>query len=200
MIQTSKADRIRFTNADLELFPDDGKRYEIIDGDLFVTHAPHWNHNKAVGRLYAALENWTFSEAGFGEATLGSGIIFSPEDDVISDAVWVADVHRLEHILDSGGHLTEAPDLAIESLSPGKNNERRDKILKLKLYSNWGVKEYWIVDWHSQTLEVYRRENAQLQRVATLYPGDTLTSPLLPGFDVSISLLFQRGKSRPSSQ
>lgn len=70
----------------------------------------------------------------------------------------------------------------VEVLSPGPANEQRDRELKLSLYSRQGVQEYWIVDWQAQVVQVYRREQAALQLAATLFVGDVLTSPLLPGF------------------
>jgi len=78
----------------------------------------------------------------------------------------------------------------VEVLSPGEQNEQRDKEVKLKLYSQHGVQEYWIVNWQLKTLEIYRRSDAQLQLVATLLIGDTLTSPLLPGFSTAIAQIF----------
>jgi Uma2 family endonuclease len=51
-------ERVRWTSADLELLPDNGNRYEIIDGELFVTRAPHWGHQKATGNIYAELRGW----------------------------------------------------------------------------------------------------------------------------------------------
>jgi Uma2 family endonuclease len=80
--------------------------------------------------------------------------------------------------------------LVVEILSPGTANERRDREAKLKLYSRRGVLEYWIVDWHAQQIEMYRREALALRLVATLYPADTLTSPLLPGFACQVATLF----------
>ena len=67
-------------------------------------------------------------------------------------------------------------------LSPGPANERRDRELKLKLYSRQGVLEYWIVDWRLRTVQVYHREQLELRLAATLTGEDVLTSPLLPGF------------------
>jgi Uma2 family endonuclease len=55
---TSATNRVRWTTADLALFPDDGKRYEIIDGELIVTRAPRWSHQEATGRIFAALDHW----------------------------------------------------------------------------------------------------------------------------------------------
>jgi Uma2 family endonuclease len=117
-------------------------------------------------------------------------VIFTPTDAVIPDVVWISK-ERLANGVDEAGHLTIAPELIVEVLSPGKLNEQRDKEVKLKLYSLHGVQEYWIVNWQQKTLEIYRRTDAQLQLVATLLDGDTLTSPLLQGFSAPIAQIFR---------
>ena len=86
--------------------------------------------------------------------------------------------------------LGEYPELVIEVLSPGGTNERRDREAKLKLYSRRGVLEYWIVDWRTRQVEVYRREDLALHLVATLHSTDMLTAPLLPGFSCEVATLF----------
>jgi Uma2 family endonuclease len=181
-------DRVIWTTADLELFPDNGNRYEIIDGELFVTRAPHWKHQKACARIIIALGLWS-QNTGLGEVVPTPGVIFSDTDAVIPDIVWASN-ERLAVLLDEAGHLTAAPELVVEVLSAGSENEKRDKELKLKLYSARGVREYWIVDWRKQQVEVYRREQAVLNLVATLMSGDELNSPLLPSFNCAIASLF----------
>ncbi len=117
------------------------------------------------------------------------GVIFTPTDAVIPDVIWISN-ERLANGIDEAGHLTVAPELIVEVLSPGELNEQRDKEVKLKLYSLHGVQEYWIVSWQLQTLEIYRRTGAQLQLAGTLLVDDTLNSPLLPGFSVPIAQIF----------
>jgi Uma2 family endonuclease len=184
------ANSLYWTTADLEVIPDDGgwKRHEIIGGELFVTRAPHIRHQSAASKIHVRLENWS-EETGLGSSFEVPGVIFTPTDAVIPDLVWVSK-SRLAQGIDAAGHFTIAPELMVEILSPGEQNEQRDKSVKLKLYSRYGVQEYWIVNWQLQTLEIYRRTDAQLQLVATLLVGDTLTSPLLPGFGVEIDRIF----------
>ena len=97
---------------------------------------------------------------------------------------------RLAAIQDDAGHLRAAPERVVEVLSAGASNARRDRGLKLTLYSRRGVREYWIVDWRQQTVEVYRREQATLRLVATLGNEDTLTSPLFPDFSTPVAGLW----------
>lgn len=181
-------DRIRWTTSDLELLPDSSNRYETIDGELFVTRAPHWGHQKAIGKVCRVLDDWSES-TGLGETVPTPGVIFSDVDNVIPDVVWISKA-RLATSLDDAGHLTSAPELIVEVLSPGAANERRDREAKLKLYAARGVQEYWILDWQLQQLEIYRRQQAILKLVSTLFAIDELSSPLLPGFGCSVSRLF----------
>ena len=95
-------------------------------------------------------------------------------------------------LIDEQGHLTGAPELVVEVLSESKQDRRRDREAKLKLYSSRGVQEYWLADWRSRQVEVYRRETAQLKLVATLFSNDTVTSPLLPGFSCLVERFFPR--------
>lgn len=182
-------DRIRWTTTDLDLLPDnEGTRYEIIDGELFMTRAPHWRHQRTCGRIFRKLDAWSES-SNLGEASITAGILFTESDNVIPDVVW-ASHERLAVLLNEAGHLTGAPELVVEVLSPGAENERRDREAKLKLYSSRGVQEYWIADWRLQQIEVYRRENTKLVLKATLLSNDELTSPLLPGFTCPVAQFF----------
>ncbi|MBF2026279.1 MAG: Uma2 family endonuclease [Oscillatoriales cyanobacterium C42_A2020_001] len=188
-MQSTTTNPIRWTIADLVIFEGDrANRYEIIDGELFVTRAPDWRHQAVCINIGTVLKLWS-DQTGLGQAAINPGIIFSESDNVIPDVVW-ASYERLEQLLDEAGHLTAAPELVVEVLSPGKTNERRDREAKLKLYSVRGVLEYWIVNFQEQVVEVYRRENGALKLAATLYCQDELTSPILPGFSSLISKFF----------
>jgi Uma2 family endonuclease len=178
----------RWKSADLELLPDNGSRYEIIDGELFVTRAPHWNHQNAILNLSVALVTWSRS-TGFGKVSVTPGIIFTDDDNVIPDLVWIS-TDRLARSLDASGHLLAVPELVVEVLAAGSDNERRDREVKRKLYTIRGVQEYWIIDWNKQQIEIFRRDSNGLPLVATLFPTDVLSSPLLPGFEQSIAEVF----------
>lgn len=178
----------RLTSTDLELMPDDGKRYEIIDGELYVSKQPDWHHQFACGQLFAILQAWS-TRTGRGVANIAPGIIFAEDDDVAPDVIWISK-ERLATALQPDGKLHAAPELVIEVVSPGTTNERRDRETKRKLYARRGVQEYWIVDWRRRQVEIYRREAATLALMATLYAPDTLDSPLLPGFTCQVAQLF----------
>lgn len=80
--------------------------------------------------------------------------------------------------------------MVVEVLSKGSKDRQRDLELKLKLYSTQGVQEYWILDRQKQEIKVYRREQAMLKLVVTLFAQDVLTTPLLPGFSCLVGELF----------
>ncbi len=180
---------MRWTSADLELLPDNGKRYEIIDGELYVSKAARYEHQRACKRTTKALEEWS-EETKLGEPIPSPGIIFADDDDVIPDVVWISRERR-DEILGPDGHFHGAPELVVEVLSFTGSNEQRDRKLKLKLYSRRGVKEYWIVNWLMRQVEIYRRRGRSLKLVATLHASDAITSPLLPGFSCQVRELFE---------
>ncbi len=187
MITTTIA-RLKWNTSDMELLPENSNRYEIIDGELEMARSPHWKHQKTEGQIYFALQNWS-QKTGLGQAIINPGIIFSDNDNVIPDVIWISQ-EKLNVCVDNSGHFTSAPELIVEVLSESLNDIRRDKESKLKLYSNQGVQEYWIADWRLQKLEIYRRNQGKLELVMTLLNEDQITSPLLPDFTCQINQIF----------
>ena len=106
----------RFTSADLESFPDDGKRYEIIDGELYVSKQPHFYHQRVCSRILLKLEQWS-QQSGDGEAVIAPGLVLADDDDVAPDVVWVSS-RRMATTLGDDGKFHAAPELIVEVLSP----------------------------------------------------------------------------------
>lgn len=184
-----KIQPIGWTIADLARLPENGNRYEIIDGDLHMTRAPHVDHQDVAGAIYSELRAWS-KQSQMGRAVFSPGVIFSATDAVIPDVVWVSN-KKAEALLDNAGHFTGAPEIVIEVLSLSETDKERDRKTKLKLYSNQGVLEYWIFDREMPLIEVYRREQGRLVKAMTLYSEDTLTSPILTHFACRVGLLFE---------
>ncbi len=181
---------LRWTVDDLELLPDDGSKYEIIDGELYVAKQPHMHHQIVCGQVFALLDQWS-NQTQNGIAIFEPGVIFTNDNAVVPDVVWISH-ERYVIALQADGKFHSSPELVVEVLSPGLENERRDRELKLKLYSRRNVKEYWVVNWQGHSLEVYRRENAVLTLDKTLDENDVLETPLLPGFRCKVSQFFKR--------
>ncbi len=185
------ASTLHWKTADLEALPYvEGTRYEIIGGELFVSTAPHSNHQFVCGEIYRLLQNWSL-QTKLGKTILGTGLIFADDDAVIPDVAWLSN-ESLTQSLGKDGKLHSPPDLVIEVLSPGAENRRRDRDAKLKLYSRRCVLEYWIVDWQVHKVEVHRQQNGQLTLIATLVKADLLASSLLPGFSTQVDDLFEQ--------
>lgn len=181
-------DALRWTSQDLELLPDDGKRYEIVDGELYVSRQPHLYHQIAIGKVFYLLESWS-NEAQLGLPVITPGVIFSEDDDVVPDVIWIS-YKQLAVAYEKDGKLHRSSELVIEVLSPGVSNSRRDREVKLKLYSRHEAQEYWIVNWQERSLEVYRRKEGILQLYKIFEENDTLQSPLLPEFACLVNQFF----------
>ena len=143
------------------------KRYEIIDGELLAIRAAHVWHQNASGNLHIELGIWS-RQTNSGKVFEIPGVISTDIDTVIPDLVWASN-ERLENGLDEAGHFVIAPELIVEVLAKGDKNQQRDRETKLKLYSIYGVQEYWIVDWRLRQIEVYRRQSARLQLIAIAF-------------------------------
>ncbi|MGI8914726.1 MAG: Uma2 family endonuclease [Chloroflexota bacterium] len=182
----------RWTIADLERIPQpmDDTRHELIDGELYVSTQPNWRHQFVGMRIAVVLDAWS-AATNAGITIIAPGVIFSPEDAVAPDVVWVR-TERLATVLQDDGKLHAAPDLMVEILSPGTYNQQRDRVKKLTLYAKWGVFEYWIVDWRARQLTVYRRAQSELRLLGVRTERDVVESPHLPGFTVRVDEFFAR--------
>ncbi len=179
---------LRLSYDDFLLFPDDGKRHEIIDGEHYVTPSPNLRHQDLVGRLFMAIGTHLAAHPGSGRIFLAPlDVVLSFHDVVEPDLLFVA--------ADQKAILTEKnvqgpPALVIEVLS--KSTRKRDAQTKRRLFERTGVREYWLVDPELDAVQVFRPVDGRLQRVAELSAEDdhTLTTPLLPDFGIGLRALF----------
>ena len=177
------------TVADLDAFPDDdGNRYELIGGKLFVARAPGIPHQRVLLNLEIGLSEYLKTHP-IGILVPGAGAIFSDYDAVIPDLAFVRN-ERWDQVV-TGEKFTGAVDLVIEILSRGSENRRRDLSVKRKLYAKYGVSEYRIVDWENQSILIFRLREQSLEEVVTFAGDQELESPLLPGFHLQASAIFQ---------
>jgi len=177
------------TADDLLLLPDDGNRYELIEGELVVSRNPGVKHQRVIANLVRIIGNY-FEKNPAGEVLPNPGVIFDKYNSVIPDVV--ALTKRQVDVVGDGPHVHEAPELVIEVVSPGGENARRDRVVKLQVYSKFGVKEYWVADPAARTMEIYRREGDVLALALTLKGDDEVTSPVLPGFSCKAGEFFGR--------
>ena len=176
------------TVADLDALPeDDGNRYELIGGELFVSCAPGIPHQRVLLNLEIGLSEY-LKDNPVGILVPGAGAIFSDYDAVIPDLAFVR--HERWNDVVTGEKFTGALDIVIEILSPGSQNRKRDLSAKRRLYAKYGVAEYWIVDSENQAVLIFRLHEQSLEEIATLTGDDRLSSPLLPGLQLKVSEIF----------
>ena len=179
---------MRLTYDDFVLFPDDGKRHEIIDGEHYVTPSPNVRHQVLVLRLAYELQHYCLSQPQAGQVfTAPLDVVLSHFDVVEPDLLFVAG--------DQTDILTEKnvqgpPALVVEVGSP--STRRLDQHLKRELFARTGVREYWIIDPDKHSIAVHRRDDAGELVQAFELTADTpsLTTPLLPGLEVRLDALF----------
>jgi Uma2 family endonuclease len=176
----------KLTYEDYILFPEDGLRHEILDGEHYVTPAPFIRHQLISGNLHSHLDPFVRRHRLGVVLYAPVDVILSPHDIAQPDLLFVSNERK--------GILTEpnvqgAPDLLIEILS--KKTRRRDERLKLDLYDRFGVLEYWIVDPERQGIKIYRRDSGRLRLAAELSEGEVLTTPLLPGLQIPLGEIFE---------
>jgi Uma2 family endonuclease len=176
------------TVADLDSMPDDGNRYEIIDGELFVSRSPSLEHQRVSGNIFLTF-GFFLRDNPIGEIISTPGVIFSDHSAVIPDLVYISQGRRQE--IAAGRHVAGAPDLVIEIVSPGGENEHRDRFAKRQLYAKYGVKEYWLVVLETRTIECYVLDEETLKLLRTFEDPGELTSALLPGFSGSVASIFR---------
>ncbi len=179
---------LKWTYEDYLAFPDDGKRYEIIEGEKFVTPAPIPKHQWVALNLVKAFNF-------FLERNPVGAVLFSPIDVLLSeetvvqpDIVFIQS-ERLGIVGDKA--ITAAPDFIIEILSD--SSRRTDYVPKRKLYAKHGVREYWIVDPAVERVEIFVQESGDLVKKAEHTTGDVSSLEVLPGFSVAIRAIFDWG-------
>jgi Uma2 family endonuclease len=171
-------------------FPEgDGNRYELIEGELHVTSQPHIEHQIIADAFCRELYIWNRQSGISGLALSAPGIIFADDEAMAPDVVWFGP-ERLAAHRRPDGKFYGPPDLAVEVLSKGPKNEKRDREIKPRRYAFWGVREYWLADRFARLVQVYRPAGPEYLLVATLGLGETLTSPMLPGFALPIDEIF----------
>jgi len=175
------------TVADLDACPEDNNRYELIEGELFVSRAPGIPHQRVVLNLEIVLSNY-LRDHPIGILVPGAGAIFSDYDAVIPDLAFVRN-ERWDQVV-TGEKFTGALDLVIEVTAPGAENRRRDLLVKRQLYGKYGVAEYWVVDSDNRQIEVYRLQDQRLESAGNFKNSDELDTPLLPGFKLAVNTIF----------
>jgi Uma2 family endonuclease len=175
------------TYEDYLLFPDDGKRHEVIDGDHYVTPAPKTKHQKVSFNLTVAMGSFV-KQRGLGLVLAApSDVILSDENVVQPDLLFVSTA-RASIVTEDNIH--GAPDLVVEIIS--ETTRKKDEVTKRKLYERFGVQEYWVVDPELETVKIFRRAQQGYSRAVELSKeaNDILTTELLAGLNLALTEIF----------
>ncbi len=167
------------------LLPDDGRRWQIIGGERFVTPAPRVRHQRVIGRLYALLVSDRLVTSR-GEVLLSPVDLVLSSTDVVQPDLLFVSKERASIVHEKALH--GPPDLVIEVLSP--STARIDRVLKRRLYEESGVDELWLVDLDAETVEVHRVAGGGYGAPELLPAGAVLTTPVLPGVELDIAGVF----------
>jgi Uma2 family endonuclease len=180
---------VKLTYEDFVLFPDDGKRHELIDGEHYVTPSPNTRHQRILGNLHWLLRSY-LEEHPIGQVFFAPfDVVFSDIDVVEPDLLYLSNARAAEVLTPL--HARGVPELVAEIASKG--TRKRDETIKRRLYERVGVSEYWVVDPAIDVIRLYRREDDRFGRPIELSreTDDALTTPLLPGLQLPLRNVFK---------
>lgn len=177
--------RVRFKAEDIWQAPEDDKRYEVIDGELFVSPAPSLQHQNGLFRLAVRIFNW-IDPRGLGRIFVAPlAVVLDPESGVEPDLVYVSREHT--SIISERG-VEGVPDLVVEVLSP--STEARDRGLKMRRYAAASIPHYWLLDPDRRVLEPYRLAEEGYEPLGVYGPGTSFRPDLFPGLEIAIDELW----------
>ena len=165
--------------------PDDGRRYQVVEGELIMAPAPNRYHQEILGDLFSTIRSF-LKEHRFGKVYVAPFDVFLDEINVLQpDILFVSNARR--SVLTKAG-ADGAPDLVIEILSP--SNAALDRVRKRDVYARCGVAELWLISPESRTVQVYRLQEDAAKPVLVRGEHETLESPLLPGLTIDLREVF----------
>jgi Uma2 family endonuclease len=175
--------KVRLTYDDFILFPDNGKRHELIDGDHIMTPAPSVRHQRIVRKI-GNIFNEYLTKTGEGEIFYAPVDVFLSEWDIVEPDLVIIKKDNMSIIHEK--YIKGPPDLIIEILSPAtKDNDLR---LKKHLYEKYGVTEYWIVDPEINNVQQYIVKDGKYIPRGTY--TNRITSHVFPSLLIDLSRIF----------
>ena len=181
---TTTIEKRKYTYEDYLKTPDD-KRYELIEGELSMTPSPITNHQRISRKIEFLLEKFV-TENDLGEIFYAPYDVYFDDENVVQPDILFIAKNRMNIIGEK--NVQGAPDLAIEILS--KSTAYRDLIQKKKLYSKFGVKEFWIVIPDEEAIEVFILKDSAYLLYRSYSKNETLESPFLTGFKIELKGIF----------
>lgn len=176
--------RVKVTVADYDALPETNQIVELIDGEITV-NAPNDNHQKVMWKIVASL----LPHLNTGNARFAPcGLRFDDGNSFEPDLFWVSAENTRCVLEPEGRYWHGAPDLVIEVLSP--STEVNDRGRKFRIYQQYGVREYWLVNPEAQFVEVYALANARFEQQGVFTPGQAFGSAALGGARIECAPWF----------
>ena len=182
-----KEDRVKEQQVTYDIYasmPDDGMRYEVLDGVLeAMSPSPTATHQTVIGELYMLMQR---CKPDYLVYLAPLDVILSQKNVLQPDLLLV---HRSRSDIVTERCVEGAPDLVVEILSP--SSRARDKVVKMKIYAKHGVPEYWVIDTEVRTLERYVLTEAGIYELRDLFEeNDAVSSDKLPCVSFVVGELF----------
>ena len=175
----------KLTYEEFRQLPDDGKRYELVCGEVHVTPAPNTRHQFIVRRLAASLERHLARNPAGEFAFAPLDVRLAPDVALQPDLVFVS-AGRLEIL---GEDLVSgAPDIVVEILSP--STSAYDRTIKIPLYAQAGVPEIWLIDPQAKTVEILMLQGKKYFVESILAGDQVLRCSQLPDWQLPLDELF----------
>ena len=176
----------RLTYEQYRALPEDGNRYEVVQGELLMTAAPRIDHQRVSANLQFILESYIRAN-NWGKLFDAPVEVYLGEEDIVQpDLVCVSREH--EQII-AEKNITGAPDLIVEILSP--STARYDRVLKANMYARHRVPHYWVVDAEARTLEAFEWDNGHYRLIAAHAEDEKFQPSLFPNLTISLTELWK---------
>ena len=174
--------------ADLQQMPDDGRQYELYDGEVRVVPSPTNRHQFVLLNLVAALMEYARQNGGR-LLFAPSDVVFTQYDVVQPDVLYFSEARR--QLVELDAPTSAAPDLTVEVVSPGTSTH--DRVRKQATYARFGVREYWIVDPFEETIEILALDGTTYRTAQIADTAGVAVSQALSGLRVTAARIFDLG-------
>jgi Uma2 family endonuclease len=171
---------------DYQEMPEGPPYFQVIEGDLVMSPSPNTTHQTIIGRIYLAIANF-LEKNPLGEVFVSPLDVFLGDTNVYQPDVLFVSNRRRSIIAEKG--IEGAPDLVVEALSPA--TAHFDRGSKRKVYARYGVREFWLVDPDTRTIQVYLLEKNAEKLAATYGEKAVFESALLPGLKFKAAGIFK---------
>ncbi len=174
--------KIKFTYEDyLHLSSD--KRYELLEGELFMVPSPSYYHQKVLRELFRFLDSYVRGKE-LGEVCLSPLDVVLSNENLLQPDIFFISKENMSIIKEDS--IRGAPDLVIEILSPSSGYRERE--VKKKIYAKYGVKEYWLVDTKKKRVEVFALPENLNKPI--IFEKEISTTPLFSGLNIDLRSVF----------